>query len=1062
MYGGDRRLSQDGGRGTGSGFFGVASPPNSNSNRTRPMSAGTQLRQKPPAPSHQDLFATLGIDASAGARSSFFSSRGSTASRSSMTGPPPPTGGNMPPSVPHSRYGAPPQDNYSAPPPPSPATQTNWSGSTSRFAHSTTTSSSTATSSSSFRPPPVSSAFAAAPPVAAPPAKPTTNLFSIEDTDAFEMGDGWQCDSPSAVLSPAGAVSNPKDEGDVGLDDLGDDDFGWDEEVDKQFGITPPKPASALSPVVAPPLAVQVSAPPPTASTSFAYTASGAFSSSQAARQPTTSSVAASAPAAASVPGVAEFGSHAERDSWSESWGESSSFSDQKEATTAVSHTAPLSAPAIESIPVANEFWGDQDDDALFDEDEHANDKWDESPVVQDATASVSRLSLQEQEAAAIAETADIHQQPQYHQPPTSLAPPPPQASQPSPSSFGYSSGAYPFQSSRTSFETPQADEHASSESHGFRNGASTPSRSSITGTPTPSRPGSAGATTPSRPSSTGVSFAAEKTELHFSTTSTDRVSFSTSATFSEQNEFSHGTSGSALYAQKPSPTESPSASYFATPSPSKDEFAASTTDSIAFSQPRSECQQSSGFENNDYQQQEQAQNDHQVPSQPEKGWEMPESYGQPNEDWGNDDGEMPSQPIQQEVESDQKAISSTMVGSSNASTAFGTDFPSVSEGFSAAATTFGGSDYVSDGQFSDGNVSETPSLNESSSRSAENGSDLPPTEKELPAADAGDLFGSTPASPGFGNSFVQPPQQYDQQSYQSYDQGGGYSSENSAFSKSHNQYESTTSFAAVTAEATQESSHAQGFFGYSQQHNEQYGQSEKEASDVPEENAQPSAHGFFGEDCPEKTPQLIKRLEDMRCTNNRFSNRLIRTTTIMVLTHQQQAAPVLRGSKYKDPCVPAPSCLASFGFGGNVVTMFPKRKLRLNIAGSSFRNSPRAPVHFEQMEKFPGPLTENVSEQTILQYLDEQLKDVSSSTSEQEDERLLLGILNILVKCNGKLRSDSSGNPSDPDSPEVQLVTLLRESDQHRRGNRPAVFPPPKPVQTGMQPAIPTRFLSS
>lgn len=57
----------------------------------------------------------------------------------------------------------------------------------------------------------------------------------------------------------------------------------------------------------------------------------------------------------------------------------------------------------------------------------------------------------------------------------------------------------------------------------------------------------------------------------------------------------------------------------------------------------------------------------------------------------------------------------------------------------------------------------------------------------------------------------------------------------------------------------------------------------------------------------------------------------------------QPSAAPVVKTSnKYKDPCVAPPSCLASFGFGGNVVTMFPKRKLRLNIAGSSYRNSPR------------------------------------------------------------------------------------------------------------------------
>lgn len=56
-----------------------------------------------------------------------------------------------------------------------------------------------------------------------------------------------------------------------------------------------------------------------------------------------------------------------------------------------------------------------------------------------------------------------------------------------------------------------------------------------------------------------------------------------------------------------------------------------------------------------------------------------------------------------------------SIVDSSNASTAFGTDFPSVSEGqFSAPGTTFGGSDNVSDGQFSDGNASETTSVSES------------------------------------------------------------------------------------------------------------------------------------------------------------------------------------------------------------------------------------------------------------------------------------------------------------------------------------------------------------
>jgi hypothetical protein len=54
----------------------------------------------------------------------------------------------------------------------------------------------------------------------------------------------------------------------------------------------------------------------------------------------------------------------------------------------------------------------------------------------------------------------------------------------------------------------------------------------------------------------------------------------------------------------------------------------------------------------------------------------------------------------------------------------------------------------------------------------------------------------------------------------------------------------------------------------------------------------------------------------------------------------------VKTSNKYKDTSCVAPSCLVAFGFGGNVVTMFPKRKLLLNIAGSSFRNSPRTAVY--------------------------------------------------------------------------------------------------------------------
>jgi len=43
---------------------------------------------------------------------------------------------------------------------------------------------------------------------------------------------------------------------------------------------------------------------------------------------------------------------------------------------------------------------------------------------------------------------------------------------------------------------------------------------------------------------------------------------------------------------------------------------------------------------------------------------------------------------------------------------------------------------------------------------------------------------------------------------------------------------------------------------------------------------------------------------------------------------------------KYKDPCILPRSCLATYGFGGNLAFMFPKRKLKLNVAGAT--RSPR------------------------------------------------------------------------------------------------------------------------
>ena len=96
----------------------------------------------------------------------------------------------------------------------------------------------------------------------------------------------------------------------------------------------------------------------------------------------------------------------------------------------------------------------------------------------------------------------------------------------------------------------------------------------------------------------------------------------------------------------------------------------------------------------------------------------------------------------------------------------------------------------------------------------------------------------------------------------------------------------------------------------------------------------------------------------------------------------------------------------------------------------------------FEQMDKFPGPLTKDVSDKVILECLDDQLKR-SEASVEEENERLLLGVLRVMVKCNGKLRSDPGMlNLSDPDSPEAQLITLLGESSKRRNRNEFPVFP--------------------
>ena len=106
--------------------------------------------------------------------------------------------------------------------------------------------------------------------------------------------------------------------------------------------------------------------------------------------------------------------------------------------------------------------------------------------------------------------------------------------------------------------------------------------------------------------------------------------------------------------------------------------------------------------------------------------------------------------------------------------------------------------------------------------------------------------------------------------------------------------------------------------------------------------------------------------------------------------------------------------------------------------------------VEFEQMDRFPGPLTGDVPVEDILRYLDDRLKRSEAPTSaveaDDEDDRVLLGVLRVLIKCNGKLRSEpGSLNLGAPDTPEAQLITLLSESSERRNGFKFPSFPAPQ-----------------
>ncbi|CCI40104.1 unnamed protein product [Albugo candida] len=175
-----------------------------------------------------------------------------------------------------------------------------------------------------------------------------------------------------------------------------------------------------------------------------------------------------------------------------------------------------------------------------------------------------------------------------------------------------------------------------------------------------------------------------------------------------------------------------------------------------------------------------------------------------------------------------------------------------------------------------------------------------------------------------------------------------------------------------------------------------------------------------------------------------------------------------VREKRYDDPTILPPSCLISFGFGGNVVSMFPKRKVRLannlrRVQGtaSALLDSPRGeelrkgPIQFyhisqlypkkwfqDAFHQFPGPLTKESHQEDIVRYLDTKLE------RSDEDERLLLGVLRVLLTSSNGEREDYTGG-RDVSTEGNQLVALLQHSDERRRGGNRALFQHPNAKKT-------------
>jgi len=154
---------------------------------------------------------------------------------------------------------------------------------------------------------------------------------------------------------------------------------------------------------------------------------------------------------------------------------------------------------------------------------------------------------------------------------------------------------------------------------------------------------------------------------------------------------------------------------------------------------------------------------------------------------------------------------------------------------------------------------------------------------------------------------------------------------------------------------------------------------------------------------------------------------------------------PVTAGA-YRDPTMRPPAALCVFGFGGRLVTMFPRRKQKLGFSDAiaddgQLRKGPirvRAvadllPEYLAGSARgFPGPLAQ-AHPDSVRAFLDEQVQEALAAYGSGSSQALMVQLLRIAASPQnpgGGPVGFRSEKPTDPESPESRMALLL--SDAH------------------------------